>query len=212
MKKQSEAPPVYLQIAYDIAGKIASGEIKEGQKITGRSLLSSQYKVSPETIRRSMRLLSDMGIISIQQNVGSIVVSRQHSIEYVDQYKSDHDLSLLKKHLKDLTKQREILNEEINTTFHRIIDLEERFRHSDQFRMYEFSLCENSRVIGKSIGNLKFRQETGGTIVAVRRESKTYLSPDPEMSLNPGDVLVIACNLTDICRVSDFLGYPADQE
>ena len=41
--------PVYLQIAVDIASRIARGEFKENTKIYGRSVMSSEYGVSPET-------------------------------------------------------------------------------------------------------------------------------------------------------------------
>ena len=50
--------PRYLTIAVDIATRIASGSILEGEK-PGRSILSTEYNVSPETIRRSAALLSD---------------------------------------------------------------------------------------------------------------------------------------------------------
>ena len=58
--KNNATPPIYSQVAFDIATKIATGELEEGQKFTGRSLMSSQYGVSPETIRRALKQLSDM--------------------------------------------------------------------------------------------------------------------------------------------------------
>ena len=73
MKIQTK-PPIYLQVAYDIAAKIATGVLAEQERFSGRSLMSSQYGVSPETIRRALRLLSDMGIIAVQENVGSQVL------------------------------------------------------------------------------------------------------------------------------------------
>lgn len=45
--KQSASPPIYSQVAFDIASKIVSGEIKVGERFTGRSLMGSQYGVSP---------------------------------------------------------------------------------------------------------------------------------------------------------------------
>lgn len=78
------ALPVYAQIAYDIAAKIACGEIKEQERFSGRSLMGAQYRVSPETIRRAMRLLSDMGITEIRENVGSVVLSKARAVEYVE--------------------------------------------------------------------------------------------------------------------------------
>lgn len=74
--RQAGNPPVYEQVAFDIAAKIASGELKEGDRFFGRSLLSSQYGVSFETVRRTVGLLNDLGIVSIKNNIGSTVTSQ----------------------------------------------------------------------------------------------------------------------------------------
>ena len=41
----------YLQIALDLVSIIAKEEFSEGSKIYGRSVMASEYNVSPETIR-----------------------------------------------------------------------------------------------------------------------------------------------------------------
>lgn len=46
--------PKYRQISLDIARKIINGDIKEGEKLYGRSELAALYNVSPETIRRAI--------------------------------------------------------------------------------------------------------------------------------------------------------------
>lgn len=204
--KHTQSPPIYLQVAYDIAAKIAAQELKEGQRFTGRSLMGSQYNVSPETIRRAMRLLSDVGIISIQQNVGSVVASRARALEYIERAKADTNLRALKHQLQSLIEQRDQLNGQINDTFERICNLEERFHHSDQFRTYEFTLEPGSPVAGASIGTLSFRQRTGATVIAVRRGDEMEISPGPQTALQVGDTLLVACNLTDISRVEELLG------
>ena len=74
--RQSNSPPIYAQVAFDIAAKIASGELKEGDQFSGRSLMSSRYGVSPETIRRAIGHLSDLGVVAIKNNSGSTVISQ----------------------------------------------------------------------------------------------------------------------------------------
>ena len=44
---------------------------------------------------------------------------------------------------------------------------------------YEVPVPKDSPLIGKSIGELKFWQSTGGTIVAIRRGQTVILSPVP---------------------------------
>ena len=56
--------PIYHKIALDIANKIHLGEIKEGSLLKGRSSLAATYNVSPETIRRAMKILEDLGVVS----------------------------------------------------------------------------------------------------------------------------------------------------
>ena len=204
--KQSAMPPVYSQVAYDIAAKIASGEIQEEERFTGRSLMGSQYGVSAETIRRAMRLLCDMGIIDIRQNVGSVVISRQRAVEYVEQYHTRRDLRAMKAQLRELLRQREELDGQIYETINQITDLGERFQRSDRLRNYEFPLKKDCAVLGKSIGQLEFRQKTGATIVAVRRGEEILLSPGPQLVLQSGDVLVVACDITQISRVGELIG------
>ena len=205
---RSANPPVYSQVAFDIASKIASGEIREGERFTGRSLMGSQYGVSSETIRRAMRHLGDMGIISVQNNVGSTVLSQKRAREYVEQYQEDKDLRALKAELREMLAQRDALNEKINDTVQRIIDLGERFWRSDRMRTYEFRVT-GGPAVGQSIGGLQFRQRTGATIVAVRSGETVLLSPSPQTVLHSGDVLVVACELEQIEAVSDLLASPS---
>ena len=53
---------------------------------------------------------------------------------------------------------------------------------------------KDSPLIGKSIGELKFWQSTGGTIVAIRRGQTVVLSPGPYAELYAGDVIVLVGN------------------
>ena len=68
--KQSVVPAQYLQIALDLAGRIARGELAEGSRIYGRSVMASEYSVSPETIRRALRLLADMKVVEVRPQSG----------------------------------------------------------------------------------------------------------------------------------------------
>lgn len=206
--KQSVNPPVYYQVAFDVASKIAAGDLKEGDRFSGRSLMGSQYGVSPETIRRAIGHLSDLGIVSIKNNSGSTVLSRKRAAEYVEQYQANRDLLAMKARLREMVAQRDELNERINQTAQRIIDLLERFRSSDRVRTYEFSIQPGSLAEGQTIGAFQFRQRTGATIVAVRRGEELQLSPGPDTELARGDVLVVACELAKIGQVAQLLSPP----
>lgn len=206
--KQSARPPIYYQVAFDIASKIAAGDLKEGDRFSGRSLMGSQYGVSPETIRRAIGHLNDLGIVAIKNNSGSTVLSQKRAKEYVEQYQANLDLLSLKIKLRDMMAQRDALNAEINQTTEQIVNLLERFRSSDRFRTYEFSVQGDCPVVGKTIGTVRFRQQTGATIVAIQKGEDLQLSPGPETRLERGDVLVVACELSQIDQVSQLLSQP----
>lgn len=209
--RQSNSPPIYAQVAFDIAAKIASGELKEGDQFSGRSLMSSRYGVSPETIRRAIGHLSDLGVVAIKNNSGSTVISQKRAAEYVEQYQSSRDLLALKVKMRNMVAQRDALNEEINRTFSEISDLWERFHASDRLRTYEFQIQPGTAAEGRSIGDLQFRQQTGATIVAVHSAGTLKLSPGPQTTLEAGDVLVVACEISQIGLVSQLLGQPLNE-
>ena len=66
----------YEQIAVDLARKIVRGEFSVGQKLSGRSLLAGTYNVSPETIRRSIALLQNIGVVEAITGSGVYIKSR----------------------------------------------------------------------------------------------------------------------------------------
>ena len=73
-----QVPAQYLQIALDLATRIAQGELAEGSRIYGRSVLASEYGVSPETIRKALRLLADMKVVDVKPQSGAVAVSYTH--------------------------------------------------------------------------------------------------------------------------------------
>ena len=81
--KHKIAEPIYQKIAIDIASKIAAGKYKAGEKIYGRSMLAAHYAVSPETIRRAMFMLQDVGIVAIESGSGSTVLSAERASQLV---------------------------------------------------------------------------------------------------------------------------------
>lgn len=203
--RNSKNMPVYGQVAYDIASQIAQGKMKEGQRFAGRSLLGVQYGVSAETIRRALNLLAGMDVIELRPNVGVTILSAKKAVEFVEQYGAGGDLRALKSRLKELIEQRDRINEEIQNTFQKIMNLAERFQNSDQLKTYEFPVRAASRAAGKTIGELAFRQKTGGTVIAVRENGKLFLSPGPQTELKEGDVLVVACSVPNLSLVSELV-------
>lgn len=203
--KSSSNPPIYEQVAFDIAKKIAAGTIAEKERLSGRSLLAAQYGVSSETIRRAMRCLADAGVVETQDNVGSTVVSQGNAVSYTEKFQLNHNARYLKREMHRLIEQRNRLNDQILELMDRITDLNGRFAESDLLRNYEFTIPSTSSLMGKSVGESGFWQNTGGTIVAIRRGEEILLSPGPHVRFQAEDVLVVAGLPGIVPRVQEFI-------
>ena len=183
--------PVYAQIAFDIARKIAAGELAEGAKMSGRSLLSSTYKVSPETIRRSMHLLEDTGIVHAESKVGFIVLSRQEARRYVDRFKTRIDIQDARNEIETLRLERQKIDEKIGQLTDFIARQADRLNSVNPIYPFEIPITAVSPLVGRMIGESKFWQYTGGTIVAIRRQGVNIYSPGPYALFQADDLLLI---------------------
>ncbi len=182
---------VYTQIAVDIAHKIVCGTLKENDKFSGRSLMAAEYKASTETIRRALRILANMDILEINHNSGVRVISRENAVNFISQYKQAQDIRDMKLELKKMLNERDTINTQIVEMIDRIIDLNEKYKSSTPLLNFEFNIPDDSSLLGKSIAEMKFWQNTGATIVAIRRDSQIILSPGPDAVLCKGDSILV---------------------
>lgn len=200
MMKGTVVPSQYLQIALDLATRIAKGELPEGSRIYGRSMMASEYNVSPETIRRALRLLADMKVVEVKPQSGAWVLSADSARRYIDNFQEDTDVHSLREQLKSLLAEYDKLTHRTAEVVTALLKSRDTFAAaSEPLPNYEVTVPQDSHLIGKSIGALKFWQSTGGTIVAIRRGQTVILSPGPYAELYGGDVIV-------------FVGSPAAAE
>ena len=203
--KNADKSAIYAKVAYDIASRIASGELPEGGRFSGRSLMGTEYRVSQETIRRAMKLLADMDIVSIRAGSGAVVQSREKAAAYLEKYRMSRDLQNMKDALRELMVQRETLDGKIEHLVMEIFDLNDRFERSNPLRNYEFRIQSGSPLLGKTIKESDFRRTTGALIVALRRNGEILLSPDPELRFALGDIIVVAGTPFSVGKVEELL-------
>ena len=190
--KPSVVPSQYLQIALDLATRIARGELPEGSRIYGRSVMASEYNVSPETIRRALRLLADMKVVEVKPQSGAVVLSADSTRRYIANFEENADVHALRQQLRDLMAEYTDLSHRMADTVTALIKSRDTFAAAGEpLPNYEVPVPKDSPLIGKSIGALKFWQSTGGTIVAIRRGQTVILSPGPYAELYAGDVIVL---------------------
>lgn len=197
--------PVYSQIALDIAFRIAREDLKENTKVLGRSVLAGEYNVSPETIRRALRLLVDMEIVRVLPNNGFVISSRDNAIKYIDRFNTGKNFKELKNELRLLLSERDDINKKIMDTIDKIFNVSERFKNISPLYTHEFEVPENSPLQGKTINETNFWQNTHATIVAIKRDGKMILSPGPYASFRPHDIIICTGEPEIAHRVSALL-------
>lgn len=65
--------PAYAQLAGILRRQIASGMFRPGDQLPSEAQLCRRYNVSPMTVRRSINLLSDQGVVNTAQGRGTFV-------------------------------------------------------------------------------------------------------------------------------------------
>ncbi|MDF2891197.1 MAG: transcriptional regulator, GntR family [Clostridia bacterium] len=191
MTHVEEHKPIYKKIAIDIANKIVKGDIKEKDKISGRSVLASMYNVSPETIRRAVALLHESEVVSVSQGSGIEVLSISAAERFIIKNKDNEYLISVKENIRTLLEQHRKLDEQIQKSFEEITDYVERFQNISPFTLIEIEINNKCKILGKRISETRFFQNTGATIIAYRRNGEIIISPGPDYIFLEGDIIVV---------------------
>ncbi|THF83891.1 GntR family transcriptional regulator [Cohnella fermenti] len=195
----------YKSIALDIAQRIVSGEIAEGSKISGRSILAGQYHVSPETIRKAIGLLKEENIVSVSQGKEIAIVSVSRAYEYITKNNYLKSAHSLRQDLQHLLKEKQVMDRRFESLLLEIIETSDRMKNLKPYNPVELAIKSDSPVIGMSIANLQFWQNTGATIIALRRGTNVSISPGPHVVLLEGDVLIVVGNDKVYEKTEEFL-------
>ncbi|MGI6297603.1 MAG: TrkA C-terminal domain-containing protein [Saccharofermentanales bacterium] len=196
--------PRYLTIAVDVAERIAAGQLQVGTRLRGRSVLSSEYQVSPETIRRSMSLLEDKGVVSVVAGSGIRVESKERAQNFVLGFKEDKMVAGLRRQLDSLVEQERLLQEQIRNLTAQLIDLY-KYRRGDLVTPVEVDVPSDSHIVGKSIADCDFWHNTGATIIAVMHKGELILSPGPYYVFSEDDRLLLVGDEHVIERLNSYL-------
>lgn len=197
--------PVYQKIAIDIANRIVAGDFSIGDKLYGRSSLASHYNVSPETIRRAMILLNDMDIVKVTKGSGIIVKSVDNCLKFIGKFKDIDSMNFLKKEMLELLDEKNILEKKIEGVLNELIDYSNRFTSTNSFIPFEFKIYKGFNIIGKTISECRFWQNTFATIIGIRRRGKLILSPGPYAVFEEDDVFIAIGDEASYYRIKKFI-------
>lgn len=196
----------YTRIAISLAERIASGQLKEGDKLSGRSKLSPEYNVSPETIRRTLRLLADMKVVEVKEQSGVYVLSADNARRYLHNFADQTDIRGKQQQLKELLVRQEHLNRQMAALCRDILD--ETSQTPDALPNYYCRIPDDWPHSSTTVGALRFWQATGATIVAIRRGLSYIVSPGPYAELYAGDAVIFVGGVKAREAVSHFFANP----
>jgi GntR family transcriptional regulator len=75
--ERGTAVPPSRQIAADLRGKIAEGELAPGAMLPPITALAEQYQVTTNTVRKALGILKDEGLIESVPGYGTFVRTDQ---------------------------------------------------------------------------------------------------------------------------------------
>lgn len=181
----------YQEIAIDIAHAIMMGEYHEGVKIHGRSTLAGRYNVSPETIRRAIAILQNVGVVRVSQGIGITVTSKALAEKFIKSLNQKGEIQVFLEELKGLMDIRRENDMKIESHLNQLRGYADRIM-SRWMDVGEIEIGKTSPAIGKTLRELRVRERTGTTIVAVIRDGFEQFSPDAGFVLRAEDVLLAA--------------------
>lgn len=181
----------YQEIAIDIAHAIMMGVYREGEKIHGRSTLAGRYNVSPETIRRAIAILQNVRVVMVSQGVGITVTSKAKAEKFLKSLNQKGEIQIFLEDLKNLMDIRRENDIKIERHVSKLQGYADRIM-SRWLDVGEIEIREDSPAIGKTLRDLKVRECTGTTIIAVVRDGLEQFSPEAEFVLRGADVLLAA--------------------
>lgn len=197
--------PRYMSIALDVAGRICNGEFKEGDRIFGRSTLASEYNVSPETIRRAINLLEDMRVVVPTQGSGIHISSLNNAYSFAKKFQNKDTIRSLKNEIRSLLSQKKEIESSINEKIDAIVDYSDRLKNLNILTPLEIEIHDDSQLIGRTISETKFWQNTGATVIAIKRNHSIVLSPGPYGGFEKGDTIFVVGGDDVLERVKQFM-------
>ena len=193
-KDKEDKVPKYEKIALDIAFSIVNGEWKEGEMVTGRSTLSGKYSVSPETIRRSLALLEELQVINVIEKKGVLIKSKEAANTFIKEYQSKDRILSMREEIARLMEQKKAIEDSVMERLDSIIEQAMLLRNIGIIYPLELKIPEKSHLVGKSIGEVRFWNHTGATIIGINRSGHLYLSPGPKMKFYSNDIILYVGN------------------
>jgi len=198
VEDKSETIAKYEKIALDIAYSILNDEWKVGEMVKGRSTLSGKYSVSPETIRRALKLLEELQVVNVIEKKGILIKSKEAANTFIKEYQSKDRILSLREEIAKLMEEKNAIEKSVLERMDAVIEQAMLLRNIGIIYPLELKISEKSHLVGKSIGEVRFWNHTGATIIGVNRSGHLYLSPGPKLVFFSNDIILFVGNAINI--------------
>jgi K+/H+ antiporter YhaU regulatory subunit KhtT len=188
----------YEKIALDIAYSIQNDEYKIGEMVKGRSTLSGKYSVSPETIRRALTLLEELQVVNVIEKKGILIKSKEAANTFIKEYQSKDRILSLREEISKLMDEKKAIEKSVLERLDSVIEQAMLLRNIGIIYPLELKVSEKSHLVGKSIGEARFWNHTGATIIGINRSGHLYLSPGPKLVFLHYDIILYVVIVYDI--------------
>ena len=195
----------YQSIALDLAKRIVNDEFLVGEKISGRTLLASQYNVSPETVRKAVAMLKETNVVAVSQGKEIVVLSAEQATHFIEQHKEMVSAYSLKQELEILLEKKEETDKEFRKNVTQIMRYSDRLKNLTPYNPVEIRILNHSAVVGKTLAEIRLWHNTGAMIVAIRRSTQIIVSPGPNAVLEAKDRIVVVGPSDVLQKVTAFI-------
>ncbi|MGT2895232.1 GntR family transcriptional regulator [Streptococcus entericus] len=193
----------YQKVALEIAGRIADGKYQVGEKLKSRSTIASNFGVSPETARKAINVLVDLGILEVRQGSGSKIISKEKAEEFITQFDSENNIKTLSKDIIATINYQKKAMDSMKQMIHAFMNQASLAKKHYPFRPYELTVTGTSKL-GQSLADLNLWHQTGATIIAIQHEENLILSPGPYETIQAEDILYVVGDDQVLARVDAF--------
>ncbi len=195
----------YNKIALDIAYRIQNNELLEGMKIKGRSQLSGEYNVSPETIRRAINLLHEMQVVEVVEKSGITIISKKNALKFIKTFTMQSDLTRVQQDFYRLFEERKKIDDEIGKKLVEMYDISTKLKHKEEIPYFHCDIPNNSHLIGKTLKESHFYQQTNATVIAINRQDILSISIGPDFIFKNCDIIIFICQSDDYNKTIQYI-------
>lgn len=195
--------PKYQQIALELAKRISDGRYAEGEKLHARSTIATNFHVSPETARKAIIVLGDIGVVTVKHGSGFFVASSAKATEFIEQYQDVESIENVKREIHESAKRQQAESQHFLGLLNSLVEQTQRYNEDNKLQPYEVVVKEG--FAASTVSELNFWHNTGATIVAIKHQNKMIVSPGPLTVIEPGDFVYVVGDELAYQRVANFL-------